>query len=82
MKIIFKTNIDKYKGKFPTDFKVVPRVGEYVSIVSPEGSHNLLFSELQVQRITYLDSETVIVELHLSGLQDKMNIEYDLNLFS
>ena len=32
MKIVFKTNIDKFKNKFPTNFKVIPRVGEFESI--------------------------------------------------
>lgn len=79
MRVVFKTNIDKFKGKFPNDFKVVPRVGEFVRVDSYYTS--LPFDELQVVGVTYVDSENVDVELHLSELQFKQNKEYNLRVF-
>jgi len=79
MKVIFKTNIDKYKGKFPTDFQVIPRKGEFVSIIPH--SHRLPFTELEVHNVTYEDKDTVVVELHLSEWQNKQNIFNELGVF-
>lgn len=80
MKVIFKTNIDKYKGKFPTDFQSVPRKGEFVAI-SDLRNTNLPFTELEVHKVTYEDKDTVVVELHLSELQHRQNKEYKLGVF-
>lgn len=79
MRVVFKTNIDKFKGRFPNDFKVVPRVGEFVRVDSYYTS--LPFDELQVVRVTYVDCDTVDVELHLSEMQIKENTQYDLGVF-
>ena len=79
MKIIFKTNIDKFKNKFPTNFKVIPRVGEFVKI---EQGYEAPFDKLQVVSVTYVSSELVEVELHLSDLQHRQNKEYKLGVFN
>ena len=79
MRVIFQTNIDKFKNKFPTDFKIIPRVGEFVRV---EKGYVTPFKELQVIRVTYEDSQTVVVELHLSELQAKQNIQYKMNVFN
>ena len=79
MKIIFKTNIDKFKNKFPSNFRVIPRVGEYVKI---EQGYEAPFNKLQVVSVTYVNSELVEVELHLSELQSRQNIEYKLGVFN
>jgi hypothetical protein len=82
MKVVFITNIDKYKGKFPNDFKVIPRVGEFVE--TETFSSKLPFLELQVVKISYgnyLNTTVVKVELHYSESQLKQAKEYKLNLF-
>ena len=43
MKIVFQTAIDKFKGKFPEDFTVIPRIGEFVKVVN---SYQLPFDKL------------------------------------
>ena len=90
MQIIFKTAIDKFKNKFPTDFKVIPRVGEFVMVREEfHCNHSgvnpikyLPFDKLQVVSVTHLNKDQVEVELHLSELQAKQNIQYDLNVFN
>lgn len=80
MKIIFSTNIDKYRGKFAKDFQIIPRVGEFVEVESNDES--LPFNELQVVKVTYINKHDVIVELHLSDLQSRQNLEFKLNVFN
>ncbi len=78
MKIVFKTNIYKFKNKFHTNFKVIPRVGEFVKIAQ---GYEAPFDKLQVVSVTYVSSELVEVELHLSELQHRQNKEYKLGVF-
>jgi len=80
MKIVFKTNIDKYKGKFPSDFTIIPRVGEFVGVDKPYHNHTLPFDSLEVKRVTYR-SDYVEVELHLSELQGSQVDAYKLDVF-
>ena len=80
MKIVFKTAIDKYKGKFPTDFSVVPRQGEFVKVDKPYMNQTLPFDKLQVVSVTYT-RDIIEVELHLSDLQARANKECDLGVF-
>lgn len=79
MKVTFNTNIDKYKGKFPQDFQIIPRVGEFVQ--TTKYHQKLPFDSLQVIRVTYEDRENVTVDLHLSELQAKENLAYELGVF-
>ncbi len=79
MTVVFKTNIDKFKNKFPTDFKIIPRIGEYVKVVD---STALPFDKLIVIDVTYITNDLVLIELHLSELQAKQNIQYNLEVFS
>lgn len=79
MKIVFQTEIDKFKGKFPDDFAVIPRIGEFVKVVN---AYQLPFDKLQVVDVTYYHHNLVVVELHLSELQHKQIIEYKLNVFN
>ena len=46
MDIIFKTNIDKFKGKFPNNFTKVPTNGDFIKINNYYLKHNLPFDEL------------------------------------
>lgn len=80
MKIVFKTNIDKYKGKFPSNYQIVPQLGSFVAIENLKNT-SLPFTELEVKKVTHEDAENIIVELHLSELQAKQNIEYELKVF-
>ncbi len=79
MQIIFETSIDKYKGEFPTDFHVIPRIGEKVR--TKHYKKELPFNHLEVKDVIYLNKNTVIVELHLSELQHMQNKDNRLNVF-
>lgn len=81
MKVIFVTTIDKYKGKFPTNYQIVPRVGEFVKISNYTEKHSLPFDNLEVKKVMYLDANNVLVELHLSELQSMQNKQYKKNVF-
>jgi hypothetical protein len=81
MDIIFKTNIDKFKGKFPNNFTKVPTNGDFIKINNYYLKHNLPFDELQVKKITWLDSQNVEVELHLSDIQERENQTFDLGVY-
>lgn len=79
MEVIFKTNIDNYKGKFPDNFSRPPAVGDYVCV--DPCYKDLPFNKLQVVSVTYIDNYTVEVELHLSETQSKQANAYNLNVF-
>jgi hypothetical protein len=82
MQVIFETNIDKYRNKFPKNYKTIPRVGEFVKIENYNSQkHGLPFDDLEVKKITYVDANHVIVELHLSELQHMKNKNNRLNVF-
>lgn len=81
MVVVFATNIDKYKAKFPSDFEVVPRVGEFVQIEKLYQNQNLPFDKLQVVDVTYVSKDVVKVELHLSSLQARQDKELNLGVF-
>ena len=78
MRVKFQTNIDMFKGKFPYNYPVIPRVGEYVMCID----NTLPFDRLQVTSVTYDDKgENVYVDLHLSELQSRQNIEYNMRIY-
>jgi len=78
MKVVFCTNIDIYKGKFPKNYPVIPRIGEFVKTTDK----TLPFDKLQVVNVTYDElGESVEVDLHLSSLQSRQNIEYSMNVY-
>lgn len=81
LEVVFKTAIDKYKGKFSSWTNLVPRVGEFITI-DKIFKDNLPFDKLQVVSVTYAHNFHVIVVLHLSDLQARENKEYNLNIFN
>lgn len=78
--IILKTNIDKYKGKFPEIYQI-PRIGEKVK-VNDIYEKDLPFPTLTVVDVTYISHDEVEVELHLSELQHQQAIQYKLNVYN
>jgi hypothetical protein len=63
MKVIFTTNLDKYKnGYFPKNLSVVPRKGEMVSVNQEHiffFKDNMLPTRLEVVQVTYFENQVV-----------------------
>lgn len=84
-KIVFKTNIDKYRHKFPDNATIIPRIGEKVKVAEGYKTKDMPFDALTVIDVTYditKEKQIVLVELHLSRLQQMLNEEYKLNVFN
>jgi len=83
-KIVFQTNIDRYKGKFYTrsflnSNVVIPRVGDMIKLSYKDGRKE--FTEkgypdsLEVVKVTYdYDVEIIVItiELHYSSMDLKL----------
>ena len=61
------TNLDKFKDKFPNDFTKVPRNGDFIKVEN--------------YYLTWLDSRTVEVDLHLSDIQERENQTFDMGVY-
>ena len=71
MKIILRTNIDRYTGAFPNDFIEAPLIGDMVSIHSGLISsfrHKKLPISLEVKSRLWRDKDTLECELHYNEL--------------
>lgn len=83
MKVYLTTNIDIFKGQFPTNYTQPPMIGAMVKIINWHNNPmKLPFDELEVKHLTYDDANNVRVELHLSELQHKQMIEYNLKVYN
>ena len=85
MKVIFSTNIDAYKGAFPTNFVSpnIPRKGDMVEIDRRNASKMVtkrLPLQLEVCQVTW-NENFVEVELHYSELQAKMLQSREFNAY-
>ena len=52
------------------------------AVLKIEQGYEAPFDKLQVVNVTYVNSELVEVELHLSELQHRQNKEYKLGVFN
>ena len=82
--IYFHTNLDKYKTNcFPNDLKIVPRIGEMVSVVDvfrPHFQKQRLPTSLQVKNVTHSE-RGIFCELWLSEIDAKICKENNVNVF-
>lgn len=84
MKVVFHTNVDQYKGAFPDNMQVVPRIGECVevkNVVIGKYRDERLPTRMVVKDVTYTESYVAVelwyrkidIDLHtLNNTYDKL----------